>query len=136
MPCRPWRSIRHRSGSSRAARLRTTMRPVAGRGGIRLPTLPRYDSLQVMRRFSLVPALFAALLTLTACDNFAAARATASAQPELTPAPGAAARAADACRVQLDPASTIRVETLRAADGTCVSPSNVVVYRCDPSLDP
>jgi len=89
-----------------------------------------------MRRFSLVPALFAALLTLTGCDHFAAARATPSAQPQLTPAPGAAARAADACRVQLDPASTIRVETLRAADGSCVSPSNLVVYRCDPSLDP
>ena len=89
-----------------------------------------------MRSSSLVPALLAAFLTLTACDNFAAARATASAQPELTPAPGAAARVGDACRVQLDPASTIRVETLRAADGNCVSPSNLVVYRCDPSLDP
>ncbi len=93
---------------------------------------PRYDSSQVMRRFSLVPTLFAAaLLTLTACDHFAAARATASAQPQLTPAPPT-----DPCHLQLDPASTIRVETLRAADGSCVPPSNLVVYRCDPSLDP
>ena len=103
----------------------------------RVLQLPRYDSSQVMRRFSLPPALIAAaLLTLTSCDHFAAARATASAQPQLTPAPGAAARAADPCRVQLDPASTIRVETLRAADGSCVSPANLIVYRCDPSLDP
>jgi lysophospholipase L1-like esterase len=94
--------------------------------------LPRYDSSQVMRRFSLPPALIAAaLLTLTACDHFAAAQATASAQPQLTPAPPT-----DPCRVQLDPASTIRVETLRAADGSCVPPSNLVVYRCDPSVDP
>ena len=84
-----------------------------------------------MRRSSLVPALFAAaLLTLTACDHFAAAQATPSAQPQLTPAIN------DPCRVRLDPASTITVETLRAADGSCVPPSNLVIYRCDPSLDP
>src|SRR2546426_2906149 len=83
-----------------------------------------------MRRFSSIPALFAALLTLTACDHFAAAEATPSAQPQLTPATN------DPCRVRLDPASTITVETLRAADGSCVPPSNLVVYRCDPSLDP
>ena len=84
-----------------------------------------------MRRFSPVPTLFAAtLLTLTACDHFAAAQATPSAQPQLTPATN------DPCRVRLDPASTITVETLRAADGSCVPPSNLVVYRCDPSLDP
>ena len=90
-----------------------------------------------MRRLPHVSVLFAVgLLTLTACDHFAAARASASAQPQLTPAPGAAARAADPCSVQLDPASTIRVETLRGADGSCVPPSNLLVYRCDPSLDP
>src|SRR2546427_442905 len=84
-----------------------------------------------MRRFSPIPALFAAtLLTLTACDHFAAAQATPSAQPQLTPTTN------DPCRVRLDPASTIVVETLRAADGSCVPPSNLVVYRCDPSLDP
>src|SRR5438445_6489711 len=84
-----------------------------------------------MRRFSPIPALFAAaLLTLTGCDHFAAAQATPSAQPQLTPATN------DPCRVRLDPASTIVVETLRAADGSCVPPSNLVVYRCDPSLDP
>ena len=111
----------------------TRARKVMGRW---LPQLPRYDSSQVMRRISLVRALFSVvLLTLTACDHFAAARASASAQPQLTPAPGADARAADPCRVQLDPASTITVQTLRAADGSCVPPSNLVVYRCDPSLD-
>ncbi|HEX9257019.1 MAG TPA: hypothetical protein VF907_02090, partial [Actinomycetota bacterium] len=69
-----------------------------------------------MRRFPRSPALFiATVLLLTACDHFAAARATASAQPQLTP--GAPS---DPCRVQLDPASTITVETLRAADGSCV----------------
>src|SRR5213076_911143 len=84
-----------------------------GRHG--LLALPRYDSCQVMRRFSPVPALFAAaLLTLSACDHFAAAQATPSAQPQLTPATN------DPCRVRLDPASTITVETLRAADGSCV----------------
>src|SRR6266581_2973045 len=92
---------------------------------------PPLRFLKVMRRFSPIPALFAAtLLTLTACDHFAAAQATPSAQPQLTPATN------DPCRVRLDPASTIVVETLRAADGSCVPPSNLVVYRCDPSLDP
>jgi hypothetical protein len=85
-----------------------------------------------MRRFPRSPELFiAALLLLTACDHFAAARATASAQPQLTPA-----APSDPCRVQLDPASTITVETLRAADGSCVPPSNLLVYRCDPAVDP
>jgi len=88
-----------------------------------------------MRWPRLSPVLIAgALLVLTACDHFAAARASAQPPPSLTPVPGADARAADPCRVT-GPTAAMTVETLTAADGTCVPPSDLVLYRCDPNLE-
>jgi hypothetical protein len=84
-----------------------------------------------MRR-RLSPILFAALaLAATACDHFAAARASAPPGASLTPAPHADARAASPCDV-LNPGPSVSIETVTAADGTCVPPSRLVVYRCDP----
>src|SRR5207237_8449105 len=40
------------------------------------------------------------------------------------------------CGVPRCPGWTMAVETRRAADGSCVPPWSLVVYRCDPSLDP
>src|SRR5262245_49521599 len=86
-----------------------------------------------MRTRRLSPVLFA-LLTLTACDHFAAARASAPPTPLFTPVPGAAARAADPCDVG-SPSAEVSVQTLTAADGSCVPPTDLVLYRCDPSME-
>jgi hypothetical protein len=70
-----------------------------------------------------------ALIACTACDHFAAARASAPPPP-----PGVDTRAADPCAVVgRDPKVT--VGTITAEDGSCVAPSNLVVYRCDPAQE-
>jgi hypothetical protein len=80
------------------------------------------------------PLLLAcALLVSTACDSFAAARASAPTPAPFTPVPGADARA-DPCAVAVPNASTA-VETVTADDGACVTPSTLVLYRCDPSQE-
>ena len=84
-----------------------------------------------MRR-RLSPILFAAIvLAATACDHFAAARASAPPAASLTPAPHEDARAASPCDV-VNPSPSVTIETITAADGTCVPPASLVVYRCDP----
>ena len=88
-----------------------------------------------MRRPRLSPVLLTgALLTLTACDHFSAARASAPPQPAFTPVPGAAARAATPCIVD-PPSPAVTVETITADNGGCVPPTNLVLYRCDPSQE-
>jgi len=88
-----------------------------------------------MRRQGLSPVLLAgALLALTSCDHFAAARASAPAQPQLTPVPDADARAAP-CDVRVEPGATVAVETVIGTDGRCVPPQDLVVYRCDPTQE-
>jgi hypothetical protein len=92
---------------------------------------PRLRCRGPMRR-RLSPILFAAfVLAATACDHFAAARASAPPVASLTPAPHADARAGSPCEV-VNPGPSVTIETITAADGTCVPPSRVVVYRCDP----
>jgi hypothetical protein len=88
-----------------------------------------------MRWPRLSPVLLAgALLASTACDHFAAARASSPAQaPPLTPVPGAD-RAADPCFV-VRPNPAVTVGTITADDGSCVDPSSLVLYRCDPSQE-
>jgi hypothetical protein len=76
-----------------------------------------------------------AFLLLTACDHYAAAGAPRQ-TPALSPAPSGQTLRPVACTgVAIDAASTV-VESLRRSDGSCVSPSEAVVYRCDPALDP
>jgi hypothetical protein len=87
-----------------------------------------------MRTRRLSPVLVVALLTLTACDHFAAARASAPPSAAFTPAPGAVARAVNPCDVG-SPGPAVTVETLTAADGSCIPPSDLAIYRCDPTLE-
>jgi hypothetical protein len=84
-----------------------------------------------MRWRRLSPILLAAALASTACDHFAAARVSAPPLASLTPAPYADARADSPCDV-VNPSPSVTIETITAADGTCVPPSSLVVYRCDP----
>ena len=84
-----------------------------------------------MRWRRLSPILLAFAFAATACDHFAAARASAPPGASLTPAPHADARAANPCDV-VNPGPSVTIETITAADGTCVPPANLVVYRCDP----
>ena len=88
-----------------------------------------------MRGKRLSPTLLiVALIASTACDHFAAARASAQ-PPPFTPVPAADARAATPCSV-IDPAPVVAIETITAEDGSCVSPSTLALYRCDPSQQP
>ena len=81
-----------------------------------------------------VPVLLAcALLASPACDSFAAARASAPTPAPFTPVPGPDARD-DPC-VVARPSASATVETIIADDGACVTPSTLVLYRCDPSQE-
>jgi len=82
-----------------------------------------------MRRLS--PVLVVLALAATACDHFAAARASATPAPALTPVPRADARVAAPCDVT-NPGPSVTIETITADDGTCIPPTSLVVYRCDP----
>ena len=84
------------------------------------------------RRLS--PVLVVLALACTACDHFAAARASAPPTASPAPAPHADARAAGPCDV-VNPSPSVTIETITAADGTCVPPSSLVVYRCDPGQE-
>src|SRR5213078_585519 len=88
-----------------------------------------------MRWQRLSPLLLTtALVASTACDHFAAARASAPPSPGFTPVPGADARAADPCDV-VSPDPEVTMGTITAEDGSCVPPSSLVVYRCDPAQE-
>jgi hypothetical protein len=84
-----------------------------------------------MRWRRLSPILLAFALAATACDHFAAARTPAPPRPSLTPVPHADARAASPCDLA-NPGPSVTIETIAAADGSCVPPTSLVVYRCDP----
>jgi hypothetical protein len=72
---------------------------------------------------------------MTACDHYAAAGAP-GATPVLSPAPPSGQTSLAACTgVATAEVSTV-VEALRHPDGSCVPPSEAVVYRCDPAYDP
>jgi hypothetical protein len=82
----------------------------------------------------------AATVLLAACDQYLASGepSPGGVTPALTPAPPTAKAVAElsACQAIGDAGATVTIETLRRVDRSCVPPSDAVVARCDPALDP